>query len=67
VSIFVVAVSPASLSSTKASTCGEKTIPAPFYFFPTRMPRRRSPGRRPTATFGAMPRPLPEPSVQAHV
>jgi hypothetical protein len=47
-SIFVV-VSPVALSSAKASTCGEKTIPAPFYFFPSRMPRRRSPaaGRPP--------------------
>jgi hypothetical protein len=54
-----------SLSPTEASTCGEEAFPHPLFVSPK--PRMPPPlvGGRPSAPFGAMPRPPLKPPVQA--
>jgi hypothetical protein len=64
-SIFAVAASPAAVSPTEASTCGEKAFPHPLFVSPEPHALPPLAGRRPSAPLGATPRPPLKPPVQA--
>jgi hypothetical protein len=57
----------AALFLAKVSTCGEKATPAIFYLFTEPHTAPPLAARRPSAPFGAMPRPPSYSPVEAHV